>query len=213
MSGDRDRNGDDRDGEEDRDGKAGDGDDYALMRRVAAGDGAAFETLVRRSLRRTLAIAQGVTGNAHDADEVAQEAFMRVWQHADRWRPEQARFTTWLYRIVVNLCLDRRRRPQWLSLDTVGELPAGTESAPERIARDEHRRAVAAAMARIPDRQRAAITLFYFEELSGKEAAEVMGLRVAAFEQLLLRARRAIKAELARAGLPASGLFGEGAWP
>jgi RNA polymerase sigma-70 factor (ECF subfamily) len=194
--------------------RGGDGEENdALMRRVAVGDRAAFESLVRRNLRRTLAIAQGVTGNAHDADEVVQEAFMRVWQHADRWRPEQARFTTWLYRIVVNLCLDRRRRPQWLPLDTVAELPAVADSAPELIARDEHRRAVAAAMTRLSDRQRAAITLFYFEDLSGKEAAGVMGLKIAAFEQLLLRARRAVKAELGRAGLPAAGLFAGGVWP
>jgi RNA polymerase sigma-70 factor (ECF subfamily) len=78
----------------------------------------------------------------------------------------------------------------------------GVESAPEQIARRQVRQAVAHAMAGIPARQRAAITLFYFEGLSGIDAAQVMGIKVAAFEQLLLRARRAVKGELAEAGIP-----------
>jgi RNA polymerase sigma-70 factor (ECF subfamily) len=175
--------------------------DDTLMLRVAEGNAIAFETLVRRNMRRALAIAQGVTGNANDADEIAQEAFMRVWQHAQGWDPGRARFTTWLHRIVLNLCLDRRRKPGWLPIDVIGELPDhGLETAPEKIARAEHREVVARAMDRIPQRQRAAVTLFYFEGMSGHAAAEIMGVTVAAFEQLLLRARRAVKAELAAAG-------------
>jgi len=157
--------------------------DDTLMLRVAEGNAIAFETLVRRNMRRALAIAQGVTGNANDADEIAQEAFMRVWQHAQGWDP------------------GRRRKPGWLPIDVIGELPDhGLETAPEKIARAEHREVVARAMDRIPQRQRAAVTLFYFEGMSGHAAAEIMGVTVAAFEQLLLRARRAVKAELAAAG-------------
>lgn len=184
------------------------GRDDELMRRVAEGNPIAFETLVRRHMRRALAVAQGVTGNAHDADEIAQEAFMRIWLHANRWNSGRSRFTTWLHRIVLNLCLDRRRRPQWLPIEAAGEMVEEGEPAPERIARREHQEAVARAMESIPDRQRAAIALFYFEGMSGKEAAAAMGIKVAAFEQLLLRARRAIKGELIQAGLS-----GEGALP
>ena len=183
-------------------GEDGESHDDTLMRRVAEGNAIAFETLVRRNMRRALAVAQGVTGNPNDADEIAQEAFMRVWQHAHRWDPGRARFSTWLYRIVVNLCLDRRRKPQMMPLDAAGELiDDGTETAPEQIARAQHQKAVALAMQGIPERQRAAITLFYFEGLSGHDAAQVMGIKIAAFEQLLLRARRAVKAELATAGI------------
>ncbi len=175
--------------------------DDTLMRRVAEGNTIAFDTLVRRNMRRALAVAQGVTGNASDADEIAQEAFMRVWQHAHRWNPGQARFSTWLYRIVLNLCLDRRRKPQWVPFDVVGDMADdGVEAAPEKIARDQHRHVIGRAMQGIPNRQRAAITLFYFEGFSGNEAAQIMNLKVPAFEQLLLRARRAVKAELATAG-------------
>lgn len=180
--------------------------DDALMRRVVEGNRIAFDTLVRRNMRRALAVAQGVIGNPSDADEIAQEAFMRVWQHAHRWNPGRALFTTWLHRIVLNLCLDRRRKPQWLSIDVVGDMAEeGVETAPEKISREEDRQAVARALERLPERHRAAIALFYFEGLSGKEAAEIMGIKVGAFEQLLLRARRAVKAELAGAGLVVEG--------
>jgi RNA polymerase sigma-70 factor (ECF subfamily) len=183
-------------------GDEGDSHDDTLMRRVAEGNAFAFETLVRRNMRRALAVAQGITGNPNDADEIAQEAFMRVWQHAHRWNPGRARFSTWLHRIVVNLCLDRRRKPQWVTLEVAGELcEESSEAAPEQIAQRQHRLAVARAMEGLPERQRAAITLFYFEGLSGNEAAGSMGLTIAAFEQLLLRARRAVKAELASAGI------------
>jgi RNA polymerase sigma-70 factor (ECF subfamily) len=175
--------------------------DDMLMRQVADGDGAAFEILARRHLRRALAVAQGVVGNPNDADEIAQEAFMRVWQYADRWTPGRARFSTWLHKIVVNLSLDRRRKPQWVAIEAAGELVDGDANhATDVIAGKEHQQAVARALEGIPARQRAAITLFYFEGLSGKDAAEGMGISVAAFEQLLLRARRAIKAELVAAG-------------
>ncbi|HXP97855.1 MAG TPA: RNA polymerase sigma factor [Telmatospirillum sp.] len=175
--------------------------DDMLMRQVADGDGAAFEVLARRHLRRALAVAQGVVGNPNDADEIAQEAFMRVWQYADRWTPGRARFSTWLHKIVVNLSLDRRRKPQWVAIEAAGELvDDGARPASDVIARKEHQLAVARALEDIPARQRAAITLFYFEGLSGKDAAEGMGISVAAFEQLLLRARRAVKAELAAVG-------------
>jgi RNA polymerase sigma-70 factor (ECF subfamily) len=183
--------------------------DDVLIEQVALGNASAFEVLARRHLRRALAIAQGVVGNPSDADEIAQEAFMRVWENAGRWTPGRARFTTWLHRIVLNLSLDRCRKPQWLPFDTVGEVADDqAPDAPEVIARKERGVAVANALQAIPPRQRAAVTLFYFEGLAGKAAAEALGISVAAFEQLLLRARRAIKAELLARGLdPKEGLL------
>lgn len=178
--------------------------DDMLMQQVADGSRMAFEALARRHMRRALAVAQGVVGNPNDADEIAQEAFMRVWQFAERWTPGRARFTTWLHKIVLNLSLDRRRRPQWLAIEAAGELADdGAVPATETISRKEHQAAIVRALEAIPPRQRAAITLFYFEGLSGKAAAEGMGISIAAFEQLLLRARRAVKAELAAVGFQA----------
>ncbi|MDR3440907.1 sigma-70 family RNA polymerase sigma factor [Telmatospirillum sp.] len=180
--------------------------DDVLMSQVADGNASAFEVLARRHMRRALAIAQGVVGNPSDADEIAQEAFMRVWEFAGRWTPGRAQFTTWLHRIVLNLSLDRRRKPQWVAFEAVGEVADDREpSATETVARRERESAIERAMRKIPPRQRAAISLFYFEGLSGKAASDALGISVAAFEQLLLRARRAIKAELATAGLDLQG--------
>src|SRR5215510_11711305 len=93
-----------------------DATDEDLMMRVGTGDRIAYGELVRRHLDRTIGFAQRVTGSRGDAEEVAQEAFLRVWTKAPNWRAADggsapARFTTWLYRVVVNLCIDRKRRP------------------------------------------------------------------------------------------------------
>ena len=176
--------------------------DDLLMRQVAEGSDSAFETLTRRHMRRALVLAQGVLGNPTDADEIAQEAFLRVWAHADRWVPGKARFSTWLHRIVLNLCLDRRRRPQWVGIEVAGDVADERHpSAFDFFARKEREAVIGKALDTVPPRQRAALALFYFEGMSGKNAAEVLGISVPAFEQLLLRARRALKAGLAKAGI------------
>ena len=176
-------------------------DDEELIVLVAEGNSRAFELLMRRNLRHVLVLAQGVLGNASDADEIAQEAFMRVWSHAPLWQPGRARFSTWLHRIVLNLCLDRRRKPSHVGIDgVVDRLEDTAESPPVRISRDEDRRAVTTAMMRLSERHRAALVLFYFEDLSTREAAECLEIKANAFEQLLLRARRALKIQLVRLG-------------
>ena len=98
-----------------------DDSDEALMARVARGDERAFQLLSRRHLPAMLGLARRILGNAADAEDVAQEAFMRVWTHAPRWQP-LAQFRTWLTRVVVNLCLDRKRRAPWVGLEAAGEI-------------------------------------------------------------------------------------------
>ena len=86
--------------------------DDELVARVANGDETACRLLVDRHLSRVIAVARRMLGNQSDAEEVAQEVFLRVWTHADRWEPGRAQFSTWLHRVATNLCLDRlRRRP------------------------------------------------------------------------------------------------------
>ena len=89
--------------------------DHDLMARVARGDQLAFRLLSRRHARAALALARRIVGNDAIAEELVQEAFLRVWVNAPRWRP-QAAFRTWLYRIVINLCLNETRRPHALPL-------------------------------------------------------------------------------------------------
>lgn len=171
--------------------------DEALIRRVGLGEPAAIQALVAAKLPRILALAQRMLGDAVEAEDVAQEAMLRAWRQAPRWRPGQARFDTWLHRVGLNLCYDRLRRRR--------EVP--TETPPERIddsarpdrgllAADTGRR-VDAALAGLPDRQREAIVLCHYQELGNIEAAALMSVSVEALESLLSRGRRALRLALA----------------
>lgn len=167
--------------------------DDTLVLRVAAGDAPAFHALSARHLNRTLTLAWRVLGSRSDAEDVTQEAFLRLWQHAHRFRPNEARFSTWFYRITLNLCLDRRRRPAFEDIDAIPEpVDPGTDAV-THIAERERARLVAQAIARLPDRQRHAIALCYDGGLSNAEAAAALSISVGALETLLVRARRSLR--------------------
>ena len=196
--------------------------DDALMRRAGGGDKAAFALLVRRHLARSTALAQRIVGNRSDAEEIVQEAFLRCWQKAPEWRPADwrpiegrperaandegsandeesrgrastAQFGTWLYRVLVNLCLDRRRRPQPIGIEAAEDVPDSAADGFAETSRGETSRRVQAAMAGLPERQRAALALCYFEGLGNIEAASALEISVGALESLLVRARRALR--------------------
>ncbi len=181
--------------------------DDALMARAGRGDKAAFAVLVRRHLARATAIAQRILGNRSDAEEVVQEAFLRCWQKAPDWQPaespgsaakagERAQFATWLYRVLTNLCLDRRRRPQPVELEAAGEIADTRDDGFARTQRGEIGKRVAGAMAKLPDRQRAALALCYYEDLGNIEAAAALDISIGALESLLVRGRRALRDSL-----------------
>lgn len=171
--------------------------DEELLSRVAAGDPAAVRALVARKLPRLLALAGRMLGSGPEAEDVAQEAFLRVWTQAPKWKPGAARFDTWLHRVVLNLCYDRLRRRRELAYAEPPERP-DEGPAPDRglHALDTGRR-VEAALADLPDRQREAIVLCHYQELGNIEAAAVLGVSVEALESLLGRGRRALRAALA----------------
>jgi RNA polymerase sigma-70 factor (ECF subfamily) len=169
--------------------------DEELMFRIARGDEPAFRVLAGRHLPRALGLARRVMGNDADAEEIVQEALLRVWINAARWRPSAA-FRTWLYRIVVNLCLNRKRRAPFAALEEAGE-PADTS--PDVLATAERREAerlIAEAIAALPARQRAAIVLTYFEGHSNADSAAILGMSVSGIETLLVRARRKLRKTL-----------------
>jgi RNA polymerase sigma factor (sigma-70 family) len=171
--------------------------DAALLAGVAQADAAAVRALVARKLPRLLALATRMLGDRMEAEDVAQEAFVRIWKHAPRWRAGEARFDTWLHRVALNLCYDRLRASRD---EPVDELPDSIDPAAPPDARLEaHARDanVRAALAALPARQREAIVLQYYQELSNLEAAAVMGITVDALESLLSRARRNLRASLA----------------
>lgn len=175
--------------------------DEGLVALVATGDRRAYGILVSRHLDRTITIAQRVLNNRAEAEDVAQEAFLRLWRHADRFDPGAARFSTWFYRITTNLCLDRTRRQQPLALEAAGDPPDPTANAETALVSQRTRQAVLAAVAELPDRLRVAVTLTYDAGLSNAEAARSMDISVKAFESLLVRARRSLRDRLAAWGV------------
>ena len=167
--------------------------DEMLMAAIASGDQRSFRTLMGRHMKGTIRLSERILLSPSEADDVAQEAFFRVWQHAPRFDPARARFKTWLYRIVLNLAIDRKRTRVSEPIETVHNHSSEDGSALDQVIDAEERRQVQAAMAQLPDRQRAAIALFHLEGLSGREAALAMQLSEKGFESLLIRARKALK--------------------
>jgi RNA polymerase sigma-70 factor, ECF subfamily len=169
--------------------------DEDLMLRVAKGDERAFRQLSRRYAARSHALARRIAANDADAEEIVQEAMLRVWINAPRWR-KMAAFSTWLYRIVVNLCLNNRRRRPFAPLDEAGDPPDPAPDASELLEKSDVDREVAAAIAELPERQRVAIVLTYHEGLSNAETAAILDTSVSGVEALLVRAKRALRARL-----------------
>jgi RNA polymerase sigma-70 factor, ECF subfamily len=172
-----------------------DDSDEALMARVAGGDERAFQLLSRRHLPAMLGLARRILGNAAEAEDVAQEAFMRVWTHAPRWQP-LAQLRTWLTRVVINLCLDRKRRAPWVELETAGEIVDPAPGAGEKAEDDERERMLAAAIETLPIRQRSAIVLTYGDGMSNAQVAEILDTSVSAVETLLVRAKQNLRRAL-----------------
>jgi RNA polymerase sigma-70 factor (ECF subfamily) len=175
--------------------------DDELMRRSGRGDRQAFTRLVGRYLDRGVALAARIVGERSEAEEIVQEALLRAWLKAPAWQPRDgagggAQFSTWLFRVTVNLCLDRKRRRRPEPLTAAPEIADPAPAAPELIERAELGRRVAAAVAALPERQRAALALCHYDGLSNSEAAEVLGLSIGAVEALLVRARRGLRASL-----------------
>jgi RNA polymerase sigma-70 factor (ECF subfamily) len=169
--------------------------DEALMARIAGGDRVAFDALARRHASSVVKLAAHILGNRAEADDVAQEAMLRVWTNAPRWKPV-ARFRTWLTRIVVNLCLDRKRRAPWLPIESAGAVIDPIPDAALQYETNDAERRLAAAIATLPPRQRAAIALTYSEGLSNAQTADILETSVSAVETLLSRAKTSLRRAL-----------------
>jgi RNA polymerase sigma-70 factor, ECF subfamily len=169
--------------------------DHDLMARTAQGDGRAFRTLAERHAGRALRLARRILGNEALAEDIVQDALLRVWTNAPRWRPEAA-FRTWLYRVVVNLCLNAKRRAGDLPLEAADHVADPAVAGDAKLEMDERDRGLAAAVDALPERQRAAIALSYQEGFSNAEIAAVLDTSVSSVETLLVRARRTLRARL-----------------
>jgi len=173
--------------------------DAALLSRYARGDGGAASELALRHTPRCFGVAFRMLGDRAEAEDAAQEALIRLWRIAPDWRADEAQVSTWLYRVVTNLCTDtlRRRRRHGGSLDDAPEpvdpAPAAAEGLQEAARAD----ALQAALNGLPDRQRQAVILRHIEELSNPDIAEAMDITVEAVESLVARGKRALAEALA----------------
>ncbi len=182
-------------------------DETALLARYASGDPGAARLLTARLLPRVLAFAARLAGGDRaEAEDIAQEAMLRLWRAAPGWREGEAKISTWLYRVVANLATDRLRSRLRRDRHTGGrpvelsEAPDAADSSPgaeARLIAAQRMAALDAALAELPHRQREAVVLRHLEGLSNPEIAAVMGVGVEAVESLTARGRRALTAALA----------------
>lgn len=171
--------------------------DEALMAAVAEGDLTAFEELVARHQDGAWRLAYRFLGDHGDAQDLVQDAFLRLLGAADRYRP-LASFRTYFYRILTRLCLDHVRKQRPILAETLPEAPDAAPTPPEVFLQAERESAVRAALVALPARDRLAIVLRYYEGCSAREMAEIMDTSEKGVERLLARARVRLQPALRR---------------
>jgi len=174
-------------------------DDNELLARIRDGDHNAFGILVRRHTERFYRLAYRYVQRRDVAEDIVQDAFLKLWKNPYRWQPErQSKFTTWFYRIVVNLCLDwqKKKRPLVLSTERLETVTPATLDA--AMIHTQAQSLLEKEIAALPERQRTALHLCFDADLSNQEAAEVMGIKVKALQSLLMRAKTRLKERMQR---------------
>ena len=173
--------------------------DDTLLVLYANGDAEAARSLTLRLVPRALSYSGRLLGDRAEAEDVVQEAMLRLWRMAPDWRPGEAQVSTWLYRVVSNLCLDRKRaqkRRPTATLDDAPDLAALGPGVEARMMQDQRMAALTAALAELPDRQRQAVVLRHIEGLANPEIAAILEIGVEAVESLTARGKRALTAAL-----------------
>jgi RNA polymerase sigma-70 factor (ECF subfamily) len=174
-------------------------DDKSLMCQIQEGSHEAFATLVDRHSNRFYRIAYRLVSSKDDAEDIVQDAFLKLWNRPNLWDPGKgAKFTTWFYRVVINMCLDHRKKKKLINLSEDIEL-ADENPGPD-VLFDEHQEQVLLEqfIYELPERQQLAINLCFYEGLSNNEAAQIIGVTVKALQSLVMRAKTTLKYKVKR---------------
>ena len=164
--------------------------DHALLAAFADGDRRAAQQLTEKLMPKIYAHAYYRLGNTSDAEDVTQEAFLKLWKVAPNWKQDKAQVSTWLYRVVSNLCKDRYRRTTLEGTASTKE-PTDEATSPTYVLEEQYRqKALYAAMSALPEGQRLAVQLRHIDELTNPQIAEIMGVSVEAIESLVARGKR-----------------------
>ncbi|VAV88170.1 hypothetical protein MNBD_ALPHA02-1691 [hydrothermal vent metagenome] len=166
--------------------------DEQLMIRIGSGDRTAYKILVERHLRPYLVFATRVIQDRAGAEDIMQEAFVRVWKNASKWdQDRKTHFTTWFYRVVMNLCIDAKRKYKpAVDLAEAYDVQSDEIQPDAHLSEKQMAAEIATALKHLPDRQRMAMTLCYLQGLGNKEAADILGVTTSAMESLLVRGRK-----------------------
>jgi RNA polymerase sigma-70 factor, ECF subfamily len=172
-------------------------DDELLITEIQKGKQEAFAELVNRHANRFYGVAYRLLFSKDDAEDTVQQAFLKLWEKKLFWNPDKgAKFTTWFYKVVLNLCLDHNRKKRPVPLSE-GMEPADKQDGPEILLDEERKKTLLDRFLReLPERQQLALTLCFYEGLSNKEAAEVIGVKVKALQSLIMRAKTTLKEKL-----------------
>jgi RNA polymerase sigma-70 factor (ECF subfamily) len=173
-------------------------DDEELLALIQDGSQQAFSVLVQRRTERFYRLAYRYLQSKEAAEDVVQDAFVKLWEDPGRWQAERNnKFTTWFYRVVVNLCLDWQKKKKPLELGDQEVSVADDRETPDiAILQAEKQNILEKEIAALPERQRTALNLCFDEGLSNQEAAEVMGLKLKALQSLVMRAKTTLKERL-----------------
>lgn len=169
-----------------------------LLAAYAAGDQSAARQLADQLLPRIVGQATRMLQNHAEADDVAQEAMLRLWKIAPEWDASRGQVTTWLYRVVANLCTDRLRARRSVGLDQIAEPEDGAPAVADAMQNVSRSQALSAALGELPERQAQAVALRHLEGLSNPQIAEIMDISPRAVESLTARGKRAL-ADILRA--------------
>ncbi len=172
-------------------------DDESLIRQVQDGRHEAFAELVNRHSKRFYGTAYRLLFSRADAEDVVQQAFLKLWERRSSWNQNKgAKFTTWFYRVVVNLCLDQKRKKRPMPLSEHIEIVDKQDGEDIILQKKQKQALLDLFIQELPERQQIALNLCFYEGLSNQEAAEIIGIKVKALQSLIMRAKTTLKERL-----------------